>query len=157
VGATTDIIAGMLGLLDDYIAANPTLLRRRFNVRPPTLVTDLPCAYIDYATQATETIHFDAAMRDRTPSPSIVFVDRLTDNSEVETRFYTLIDSFTEFLNTNTNVYVKLALTNGTRINGVWSDATWSQFLEQLGGDPPAPAVAFRLTFNDVLFKESRL
>lgn len=149
MGARTDLITGMLALLDAFIAANPTLLRRRFKVRPPTLVTDLPCAYIDLR---PENIHYDNSIRDRRFNPSIVFVDRLTDNGETMDRFDTLIDAFVDFA----DAYAHLTGT-GTTLNNVWSDAVVADELEQLGGDPPAPAAAARFTFQNVLFKEGRI
>ncbi len=142
--ARVEIVAGLLSMLDTFIAANPTLLRRRFKVRPPSLVTDLPCAYIDLR---PETIHYDSAIRDRVMQPSIVFVDQLTDNGETMARFDTLVDTFTEFL--DGHPYLAAG-------NGVWSDGTWSDESETLGGDPPAQAAAARFTFNDVLFKSGR-
>lgn len=157
MGARQDIIRGLLGLLDDYIAANPTLLRRRFKVRPPTLITDTPCAYIDLR---PETVHYDSAIRDRVFQPSIVFVDRLTDNGETMDRFDALVDSFSDFIGTNQMPYAYLSLTAaGVRSNGVWSQGTWSDEQESLGSPDGslAPAAAARFTFTDVLYKDSRL
>lgn len=152
MGARVNLVAGMLDVLDQFIAANPTLLVRRFKVRPPTLVTDTPCAYIDLR---PESIHYDNSIRDRVFSPSIVFVDRLTDNGETMDRFDTLIDAFTDFADN----YPLLALVSGVRSNGVWSDATWADESETLGSSDgtTAPAAAARFTFNNVLYKEGRI
>jgi len=147
MGGRVDLVTGLVAILDSFIASNPTLLRRRFTVRPPSLVTDLPCAYIDLR---PETIHYDSAMRDRVASPSIVFVDIVTDNGESMQRKDVLVDAFTEHLDLH-----PLILTG----NGVWSDGTWSDERENLGRpeDNDAPALAVRFTFNDVLIKDQRI
>lgn len=142
-----DLVTGLLAILDAFIAANPTLLRRRFTVRPPSLVTDLPAAYIDLRPY---TVHYDSAMRDLVASPSVVFVDRLTDNGETMQRMDSLIQAFTEHLDGYPY------LTSG---NAVWSDGTWSDETENLGHpeDRDAPMLAARFTFTDVLIKDPRL
>lgn len=147
MGARVDLITAILAMLDAFIAANPTLLRRRFKVRPPTLVTDLPCAYIDLR---PEDVHYDNGVRDRTLRPSIVFVDQLTDNGETMDRFDVLIDTFTDHLDSYAHLFL------GTGINNVWSNGSWTDESETLGGDPPAPAAAARWSFEDILFKQGR-
>lgn len=144
--ARVEVVAGLLALLDAFIAANPTLLRRRFKSRPPSLVTDLPCAYIDLR---PETVGYMNSMRDRVMSPSVVFVDQLTDNGETMARFDQLVDTFTDFLDD----YPYLAAANA-----VWSNGTWTDESETLGRpeDQTAPAAAARFTFNDVLYKSGR-
>lgn len=143
--ARTEIVAGLLSMLASFQASNPTLLRRSFRSRPPSLVTDLPCAYIDVI---PETVSYDNSIRDRILSPSIVFVDRLSDNGEVTDRFLTLVDTFGEFLDHNPY------LASG---NAVWSDGAWSTESATLGGDGDPPnATAARFTFTNVLFKSAR-
>ena len=146
--ARVEIIEGTLALLDAFIAANPTLLRRRFKSRPPSLVTDTPCAYIDLR---PETVAYANSVRDRVMSPSVVFVDRLTDNGETMGRFDQLVDTFTDFV----DAYPYLVV---ARNNGVWSSGTWTDESETLGRpeDGQAPAAAARFTFNDVLYKSPR-
>lgn len=138
-------------MLNAFQAANPTLLRRVFRVRPPSLVTDTPCVYIDLR---PEKIHYDNSIRDRVFSPSVVFVDRLTDNGETMDRFDVLIDAFVDHVDN----YAHLTGT-GTTLNNVWSDATVADESENLGNPDgtTAPAAAARFTFNDVLFKEGRI
>ncbi len=145
--ARVEVVTTILSMLDTFIAANPTLLRRRFKVRPPSLVTDLPCAYIDLRPY---TVAYTASVRDIVMSPSIVFVDQLTDNGDTMERFDTLVDAFTEFL----DGYPYLAAGNA-----VWSNATWADEAETLGrpGDGQAPAAAARVTFNDTLYKAPRV
>ncbi len=147
MGARTDVVTAILAMLDAFIAANPTLLRSRFKVRPPSLLVDLPAAYIDLR---PEKVHYDSGVRDRRLSPSIVFVDQLTDNGETMDRFDALIDAFTEHLDSYAHLFL------GTGINNVWSDGSWQDEQETLGGDPPAPAAAARWTFEDILFKQGR-
>lgn len=145
MGARTDLITATLAMLDAFIAANPTLLRRRFKVRPPSLVTDLPCAYIDLR---PEQVHYYNGVRDRILSPSIVFVDQLADNSETMTRFDSLIDAFTDHLDSYSHLYL------GTGLNNVWSRGTWSDEAVEITTEQPAQAA--RWSFEDILFKEGR-
>ena len=145
MGARTDVVTAILAMLDDFIAANPTLLRRRFKTRPPSLVTDLPCAYVDLR---PERINYFAGVRDRHLSPSIVFVDQLTDNGETMARFDALIDAFTDHLDSYSHLFL------GTGINNVWSDGSWADEAEQIGDGNPAAAA--RWTFEDILFKQGR-
>lgn len=144
----TDLVAGIYTMLEAFKAANPTLLRRNFTVRPPSLVTDLPCAYIDGVRPAK--VHYDSAMRDQTFTASVVFVDQLTDNTETESRMDVLVDAMVEHLD---NYPLLIAG------NGVWSDSTWGDEAENLGhpDGQDAPAAAVRLTFTDILIKHSRL
>lgn len=96
MAATTfraDLVAGMGACLADFIAANPTLLRRWFRIRPPSFTTDLPCAYIALR---PEQIRFDSGTRNREFSPSIVVVDALTDAGETFDRLDILTDALVE-------------------------------------------------------------
>lgn len=149
MGARTDLTTGLLTMLNAFQAANPTLLRHVFRTRPPTLVTDTPCVYIDLR---PENITYDNSIRDRILSPSVVFVDRFTDSGELSDRLDVLVDAFIDHLDN----YAHLTGT-GTTLNNVWSKATIAQEAEQFGGDPPAYAAATRVTLNDVLYKEGRL
>jgi len=136
MGNRTDIIAGVEALVQTFISANPSLLRRVFTVRPPSLVTDLPCAFMDVA---PGTIHYDSALREWIFPVGIVFVDRLTDNEETDTRSDVLMDAFMDLMDLNPHVVA------GTW----WSDAEWTSDPQTLGGEPPgAPASGIRLTFN---------
>lgn len=144
--ARVDLVSGLLAMLGDFHTAHPDLLARYFKVRPPSLVTDTPCAYIDLR---PETVHYDSGLRDRFFTPSIVFVDRLTDNGETMSRFDTLIDAFTDHLDNYPHIAV------GTS----WSGGTWNDESENLGrpdGDD-APAAAARWTFDPINFKEGRI
>lgn len=142
MGDRANLVAGLLTLLDAFIAANPTLLRRRFKSRPPSLVTDLPCAYIDLR---PERVSYDSAMRDRFMTPSIVFVDRLTDNGETMDRFDLLVDAFTDHLDNYPHLVAGTA----------WSDGTWADESEEVGDGVTAAAV--RWTFGPINFKEGRI
>ena len=145
MGARVDLITALLSMLDAFIAANPTLLRRRFAVRPPSLVTDLPCAYIDLR---PEDVHWSNSVRDRVLRPSIVFVDQITDNAEVMQRMDTLVDAFTDFLDGYAHLFV------GTGINNVWSNGSWNDESVDISVNVPAEAV--RWSFADVLSKQGR-
>jgi len=142
----SDLVNGLLAMLDAFIAANQTLLVRRFKVRPPSLVTDTPCAYIDLRPAS---VSYDSARRITQFTPSIVFVDRLTDNGETMDRFDRLIDAFQDHLALYPHIVAGTA----------WSTGTWADESETLG-DPEGrtvPAAAARWTFGPITFDVPRI
>ena len=144
MGDRTDCINGVETLVNTFIAANPTLLKRVFTVRPPSLVTDLPCAFMDVG---PGTLHYDSALREWVFPVAIVFVDRLTDNEETDTRNDVLMDAFMDLMDLNPHVVA------GTW----WSDATWTDDPQTLGGEgDPLNATGVRLTF-DMHFLRGRI
>lgn len=98
-----DLVAGLGTMMNAYIAANPTLLRRHFRYRPPSTVTDTPFSYLDLR---PETIHFDSAIRERIVTVDIVVLDRWTENGEVMDRLDILADSLISFISGSTYFHV---------------------------------------------------
>lgn len=144
MGNRTDVVAGVSALLDTFSATNPSLLVRHFTVRPPSLVTDLPCAFMDIG---GGTIHYDNSLREWIFPVGIVFVDRLTDNEETDTRGDVLADAFMDLMDATPHVVA------GTW----WSDATWTSDPQTLGGDgDPQNLAGYRLTF-DIHFLRGRV
>jgi hypothetical protein len=145
MGNRVDLVAGIGTMMTAFIAAHPDLLKRHFRSRPPSLVTDLPCSFLDLR---PETVHYDSGLRDRLFTPSIVFVDRLTDNGETTDRLDALVDAFTDHLDNYAHIVA------GTS----WSGGTWTDEQETLGGEGEgAPAAAARWTFEPINFKEGRI
>jgi len=137
-----DLVAGIGTCLDAFIAANPTLLRRRFRIRPPSFTTDLPCAYIDLR---PETVGFDAGTRTRTFSPSVVVVDALTDNGETYDRLDLLTDALVEHF-TDYPQFVA-----GT----IWDRMSVGDEAEETGDGTVLAAVRF--TFSNVSMQDGRV
>jgi hypothetical protein len=135
-----DIRAGLLTIIDAYITANPTLLRKRFRSRPPSVVNDLPYAYIDFP---PETVTHDSGTRTRAMDPAIVLVDQPSDNGEVLDRFDVLTDSFLDHLSDYPHV----------ASNTIWSRMTVTQTTEE-HDDRPYPAVRF--AFDELSIMEGR-
>ena len=65
MGNRQDATNGVSALLDTFTATNPTLCLRHFQVRPSSLVTDLPCAFMDVG---PGTIHYDNSLREWIPA-----------------------------------------------------------------------------------------
>ena len=95
-----DITAGLVTILDVFIAANPTLLRRSERARPPSIVGDLPIAFVD---GRNEDISHTVGTRERVMTPSVVVVSPIGDNVETvvsrDTLVDLLVDHFTSYPN----------------------------------------------------------
>lgn len=97
----SDVTSGLVTIIDAFIAANPTLLRRSERARPPSVSGDLPVAWVD--SRPEEVVH-DSGTRLRTMQPSIVIVAELTDNVETVVRFDTLVDLFLDHLSASPSI-----------------------------------------------------
>jgi hypothetical protein len=91
-----DVVAGLVTIMEAYQTANPTLLRRVFDARPESDVTDLPFAYV--AAPREESIEWANGVRTRTMNVSIVVVDQLASNAETMARFDVLVDGLIEHI-----------------------------------------------------------
>lgn len=108
-----DVTAAILSSIDAFIAANPTLLRRSERGRPPSVMGDLPLAFID---GRDERIHFDAQTMDRVMTIAVVVVSQLADNVETLVRH----DVITDALIDHFNAYISFVP------NSSWTDLTTS-------------------------------
>jgi len=135
-----DLVAGVTTMMTAFIAANPTLLRRHFRSRPPSLNSDTPFSYLDLH---PESVHHANGLRDRIITPQVVIVDRLTDNLETEDRFDVLVDSLMDHFTTYPHI------TTGS----IWSDMTVADETIQ---DGDSFFAAVRFTFSDFQKTEGR-
>jgi hypothetical protein len=142
MGDRADLMDGVAAMVNAFISANPTLLHRHFDARPPAF-EDIPCSYLDID---PATVHYDSGLRDRVITAALTFVDIIGSNQEASDRMDALVDAFTEHLDSYAHIVA----------NTWWSDAQWSNVDETLGGQPPVPTSSMRLTF-DVHFKVGRL
>ena len=85
-----DLRTALLAMYDDYITANPTLVRRSETVRPPSIVGDLPIIFTD---NLGETASYDVQLRTRVARPEVLVVSPVTDNAETVLRHDVLVDS----------------------------------------------------------------
>ena len=131
-----DVVAGMTTMMNAFIAAHPTVVRRHFRFRPPSTNTDLPCSYLDVR---PESIAHANGIRTRTMSPSVVVVFRLTSNDETED----VVDAATDLLVDHFTDYPHIAA--GT----VWDAMTVSDEDDELG-------IAVRFTFGNLELIEGR-
>src|SRR5262245_10450047 len=106
-----DVTAAIVSSIDAYITANPTLLRRSELARPPSVMGDLPLAFID---GRDERIHFDAQTMDRVMTTSVVIVWPMYDNVETVRLADVLVDSILDHF----NGYIQFVA------NSSWTDVT---------------------------------
>ena len=135
-----DLVAGITTMMTAYITANPTLLRRHFRSRPPSVGTDLPCSFCDLR---PEQVHYANGLRDRIIQPSVVVVDRLTDNGETLDRFDVLVDGLMDHFQGYPHIIA----------GSIWSDMTVADESYQDGDSYYA---AVRFIFTDFQKSEGR-
>ena len=141
MGERQDLVSGVTTMMAAFISANPTLLKRHFRARPESLVTDWPCSWLDLR---PEGVSYDAAMRDRTFSPSIVFVAGTGDNDQMMALLDSIVDAFTDHLDSYPHILTGSA----------WSEGTWSDEAIPLGDETSTPGV--RWSFAPILSKRGR-
>jgi hypothetical protein len=137
----SDIAGGLHTILLAFVAANPTLLRRAFRARPASWTTDLPAAWVEVRNEA---ITHDAGVRTRTMQPTVLVVDRLTDNTETMDRMDDLVDALLDHFTANPHITP----------NTVWDQLAISDETEQLTDGSWVSAVRF--TFGNVSAREGR-
>lgn len=140
-----DVANGLVTILDAFISANPTLLRRSEVARPPSVTGDLPLAFVD---SRSESITHDSGTRVRTMTPSVVVVSPLADNAETVQRHDVLVDKLIDHFTSYPHV------TTGT----VWDRMSVDD--EDYSVDTPDGARHFyatRFTFGNLSIAEGRL
>lgn len=100
----SDLVAGIGTMMNAYIAANPTLLRRHYDENPTTSSTDTPYSYLD--SLRSEPVTFDNSLRERIITAEIVVLQRWTDNAETSDRTDTLEDSLLSFISGSTYFHI---------------------------------------------------
>ena len=91
-----DLTAAVVASIDAFIVANPTLLRRSERGRPPSVMGDLPLAFVDGRNEA---IHFDAQTMDRVMTIAVVVVSPIGDNIETLVRHDVITDALIDHFN----------------------------------------------------------
>jgi hypothetical protein len=140
-----DITAGLVTILDAFVTANPTLLRRTELAEPPSVMGDLPIAFVS---NRPERIHHDSGIRQRTMSPSVLVVSNITDNIETVVRHDVLVDKLLDHFTT----YPHIAS------NTVWEDMTVADEAYDVAEADGSVRqfYATRFTFEDVTVQEGR-
>lgn len=134
----------LVSMMDAFIAANPSLLRRSEAARPPSIAGDLPVMFVD---RLGETATYDVQLRRRTASPEVLVVSQLTDNVETVIRHDVLVDALYDHFQSYTHL---VANTSWDRLSvndedfSVESDTGVRHFY------------ATRFTFENVLMIEGR-
>ena len=135
-----DVVAGMTTMMTDFISAHPTVIRRHFRMMPASVVTDLPCSYLDLR---PESINHVDGLRYRVMSPSVVVVFDNGENGEtideMDPAVDLLVDHFTSYPH----------IVAGT----IWDAMTVSE--ESLANNPGM--VALRFTFSNLSIREGRI
>lgn len=138
MGERQDLVAGVTTIMDAFITANPTLLKRHFRTRPESAVTDWPCSWMDLR---PEQVEWNPAVRERRWQVSIVFVAGGGDNDQQMTLLDELVDEFMD------HVSGYLHIIPGSS----WDGGTWSEESIPLSDETSAPGV--RWTFTPVFSK----
>jgi hypothetical protein len=138
----SDIVSGLVTILEDFTTANPTILRRVFPVRPPNWNTDLPCAFVGDRPESTS---HDVQTRTRIISVSVTFVDRITDNTETMTRMDALVDLFADHLTGYPHITP----------NTIWN--RWTTLDEQIDVSDGTGLQAVTFTVPDLSIQEGRV
>jgi len=141
MGERQDLVSGVTTMMDAFIAANPTLLKRHFRARPESAVKEWPCSWLDLR---PEEVAYSNSIRDRTFNVSIVFVAGQGTNDQQMTLLDSLVDAFTDHLDSYPHVLTGSA----------WSEGQWSEETIPLGDDTSTSGV--RWTFAPILSKRGR-
>lgn len=141
--ARTDITTGLVTILDAFVTANPTLLRRTERGRPPSVVGDLPIAWVD---ARNETITHDSGTRTRLMTPSVLVVAPITDNVETVIRFDTLVDLLVDHFTAYPHITP----------NTVWSSMSVDDESYSEGEETVRYFHAVRFSFGNVSIQEGR-
>ncbi len=129
-----DITSGFGTMMAAYIAANPTLLQRHFNVRVES-EKDIPMTYLD---RQGEQVTFSNGVRVRTARVDLVLVSRLTEAGETAALHDITVDSLLEWLTLYPHV-------GGS--STVWDELTIAD--EAAGTDNQFFATRFGFTISD--------
>jgi hypothetical protein len=106
-----DLAPAIVAALDTFIAANPALLRRSEVAQPPSVMGDLPLAFV---AGRPERVHFTSQVMERIMSVVVVVVWPMADNNETVTRADTLVDQLLDHFNGYTQFVSQ----------SIWSDLT---------------------------------
>jgi hypothetical protein len=139
----TDITAGLVTILDAFIAANPTLLRRSERARPASVVGDLPIAFVD---TRPESIVHDSGTRTRTMTPSVLVVNSIGDNAETVIAFDSLVDKLVDHFTDYPHITP----------NTIWSSMSVDDETYSEGEEFVRYFHAVRFSFGNVSIQEGR-
>ena len=98
-----DLVQAIVDSLDVFIAANPDKLRRSELARPPSVMGDLPLAFVD---SRDETINWSRGVMDRIITVPIVVVWPMADNVETVRSVDVLVDAIIDHFNINSLHFV---------------------------------------------------
>lgn len=141
MGERQDLVSGITTMMTAFIAASPTLLKRHFRARPESAVTDWPCSWLDLR---PEEVSYSNSLRDREHNVSIVFVAGRGDNDQMMTLLDSIVDAFTDHLDSYPHILTGSA----------WSSGSWSEEAVPLSDETTTPGV--RWTFAPILSKRGR-
>lgn len=132
--ARANLRAGMANVAGFFAAANPTLCRRVFSVRPTQMTADLPYCYIDILTE--ENLSTSGILA-RTIPASFVFVLRPIVNEDEVLVLDAVVDGFIEHLKDWANA--------GSGVPIVWSRLSVTEEGETLPDGTVYPVIRFTL------------
>lgn len=78
-----DLVSSLASLLDAFIASQPSIVRRRWNALPMSIVGERPFVYVG---DMTEVVTHDSGTRTTTTTGTVGYVDILADAAEASAR-----------------------------------------------------------------------
>lgn len=140
--ARADMATGLLGILTT--AKNNGLLQEAHPARPGSLARPTPFGYVEMGPEA---VAHDSGTRTRVISPSLVVVDRLTENAEVAARMDALIDSILDLITATPHISVASGVVHDGRMT---IDVEVDQALDNTW------YIAARFAYGDITVQEGR-
>ena len=127
----SDVVAGYYAMLTGFAAANPTMLEHAYRTRPRSF-SDRPLAFVG---PRNESIAHTQGTRQRTMTPTIVFVWAWNDEQETADIRDDLIDAFLDYATARPHAVSNQTVTSPTGVEDVE--------LEMDGAPYPASIVSF--------------
>jgi hypothetical protein len=114
-----DVVAGLLDILTSFRNTNPAMLRRVEAVEPPSVVGDLPLAFIS---GRTERVTHDSGIRQRVMTPAVIVVSQMAANEETVTSHDVLVDALLDHFTSYPHV-IPATSANAPR-GDIWDEMT---------------------------------
>jgi hypothetical protein len=148
-----DVVAGLLTILDAFKATNPTMLRRTAAAQPPSVVGDLPLAFIGLR---PERVTHDSGIRERIMTPSVVVVSEMSDNVETVRRHDALVDALCDHFTSYPHL---VTAGSQSEAGSIWDEMTIEDEDFPVTSDDGKTAhfYATRFTFGNLSIQEGRV
>ena len=142
--ARVDMAAGLKTILNQAVSQG--LIQQAFAARPGSLAFPTPFGFVDVG---DERVTHDAGTRVRVLAPSLVVVDRWTENDEAAARMNAVVDGLLDLITANAHISSSAAHSGGLTI-------TVAPEQVPLPDGSDATFLAARFAYLDVNVQEGR-